>query len=298
MVGGEPARLASDEGAAERWRRLVRDRLEEMERLSPGLGSLSGDFWDRRADRYAAGVKRTARDDDPFLRRLRGATDASSTAIDVGAGTGRFALALAGGARHVTAVDPSTAMLGVLRRDARRLGVRNVTTVAATWEDADTASADVVFSSFVLPLVADAPGFLTKLDAAARRHVFLYLGAYSGDAVLDPIWRHFHGAPRAPGASYLDALAVLRELGITPDVKVVEIPNRRRFATIDEAAEHYRDALLLADSPAVRRELAALLTTWLVGRMGALRSPLRTVPAAIIRWSPGGERLSGGPATL
>ena len=141
------------EGAAARWRGLVTDRLGEMERLSPGLGSLSGAFWDRRADRYAAGLKRTAGDDDPLLRRLRRVTDASSTAIDVGAGTGRFALALAAGVKHVTAVDPSTAMLRILRREARRLGLRNLTTVPATWDEADTAPADVAFSSFVLTLV-------------------------------------------------------------------------------------------------------------------------------------------------
>ena len=275
------------DSAAARWHRLVTDRLGEMERLSPGLGSLNGAFWDRRADRYAAGVNPTANDDDPFLRRLRRVTDASSTAIDVGAGAGRFALALAAGAKHVTAVDPSTAMLRILRREARRLRVRNLTTVPATWDEADTAPADVVFSSFVLTLVPDAPGFVRKLDAAARRHVFLYLGAYSGDAVLDPLWRHFHGAPRAPGPSYLDALAVLHELGIAPDVKVVELPNRRRFATVDEAVEHYRDALVLADVPDVERELEALLAKWLLGRKGAFRSPLRTVPAAIIHWRPG-----------
>jgi len=95
--------------------------------------------------------------------------------------------------------------------------------------------------------------FLVKLDAAARQHVFLYLGAYCADAVLDPLWRHFHGAPRAPGPSYLDALAVLRELGIAPEVKVVELPNRRRYATVGEAVERYRDALLLADYPGGQR---------------------------------------------
>ncbi|MDQ3409832.1 MAG: hypothetical protein M3469_07635, partial [Actinomycetota bacterium] len=82
--------------------------------------------------------------------------------------------------------------------------------------------------------------------------VVLYLGAYSADAVLDPLWRHFHGAPRTPGPSYLDALAVLRELGIAPQVKVVEIPNRRRFATIEDAVEHYRDWLLLPDTTDVK----------------------------------------------
>ncbi len=283
--------MACDGNAASvRWHRLVTSRLEETERLCPGRGSLSGAFWDRRAERYAASTNVTDTAGDPFLRRLRRATHPSSTAIDVGAGTGRFALPLAAGVKEVTAIDPSVGMLDVLRRDARRLGVSNVTTVRGSWEEASTAVADVVFSAFVLPLVPEARRFLIKLDAAARRHAFLYLGAYCGDAVLDPLWRHFHGAPRAPGPSYLDALAVLRELGIEPEVKVVELNNHRRFATIDEAVEHYRDALLLADLPEVRRELEGLLAIWLLGRRGALRSPLRTMPAAIIHWTPGTAR--------
>lgn len=280
--------MSSDENqAAARWHRLVTDRLAEVERLSPGRGSFSGAFWDRRADRYAANVKTTDIERDPFLRALRRATDPAGTAIDVGAGTGRFALGLAGGVRHVTAVDPSAGMLAVLRRDAEQMDVTNVTTVRGTWEEAATQVADVVFSAFVLTLVPDARRFVSKLDAAARDHVVLYLGAYSADAVLDPLWRHFHGAPRTPGPSYLDAVAVLHEVGITPQVKVVEIVNRRRFATIEEAVEHYRDWLLLPDTSDVKGELAALLATWLLGRRGALRSPLRAVPAAIVRWRPG-----------
>jgi SAM-dependent methyltransferase len=278
---------SDDNLASGRWHRLVTGRLEEMERLSPGLGSLSGSFWDRRADRYAASLTPELAEGDPFLARLRTVAQPSCTAVDVGAGTGRYALPLAANVGHVTAVDPSQAMLSILQRNADQLGVTNITTALGTWEETATPVANVVFSAFVLTLVPDARRFLTKLDAAARNHVFLYLGGYCGDAVLDPLWRHFHGAPRAPGPSYLDALAVLRELGIAPAVKVVEITNRRRFATIDEAVEYYRDGLLVPDTPDARHELEGLLTTWLLGRRGAFRSPLRTVPAAIIHWRPG-----------
>ncbi len=273
--------------AAARWRRLVSDRHAEMERLAPDRGLLDGSFWDRRAERFAEQARADGAHDDPFLRRLRRVTHASSSVTDVGAGTGRYALALAREAAHVTAVDPSAGMLAILRRDAQRLGLTNVSTVQASWQEAGTAVADIVACAFVLPLVADAPAFLTKLDGAARDHVFLYLGSYSADAVLDPLWRHFHGAPRVPGATYLDALAVLRELGIRPDVRVVETPNRRRFATLREAVDYYRDGLLLADTPQIRAELEALLGDWLLGRRGALRSPLRAIPAAIIHWTPG-----------
>lgn len=273
--------------AATRWRAMVGDRLDEFQRLSPGAGSLSdGSFWDRRADRHGVSASPTDIEADPFLRRLRRVARPSGTAIDVGAGGGRFALPLAAGIGHVIAVDPSAVMLKVLRRGAAERGLNNLTTVRGTWEEAGAGEADIVFSAFVLTLVPDARPFLRKLEAAARDHVLLYLGAYSGDAVLDPLWRHFHGAPRSPGPTYLDAIAVLRELGIAPEVKVVETPNPKRFATVDEAVEHYREGLLLTDGPDVTRELRGLLTTWLMGRRGALRSPLRTIPAAIIQWSP------------
>jgi len=275
-----------DNSATERWRRLVTGRLEEMERLSPGAGVISGAFWDRRADRFAAGVKVADTESDPFLRRLRRVADPSSTVIDVGAGTGRFALPLASGVKHVTAVDPSEGMLAILRRGAEDLGLTNLSTVRSYWAEADAGAADIVLSSFVLSVVPDARSFLMKVDEAARQHAFLYLGAYSGDAVFDPLWRHFHGAPRSPGPTYLDAVAVLRELGVEPEVKVVEVPNRKRFATIDEAVEYYRDWLLLVDTPDVARELGGLLTSWLLGRKGAFRSPLRAIPAAIIHWRP------------
>lgn len=225
-------------------------------------------------------------------------SDASSSAIDAGAGTGRFALALAGGVRHVTAVDPSEAMLAVLTRGADELGATNVTTLHSRWEDAGAGPADVVFSSFVLALVPDAVPFLEKLEAVARRRVLLYLGSFSADALLDPLWRHFHEAPRAPGASYLDALAVLREMGIEPRVKVVEIPNRKRFATVDDAVEHYRDALHAPDTPEARARGAAAGVADGTARGAALAAARhaggdRRVDAALARLTPVRKRGCG-----
>jgi len=258
-----------------------------MQRLSPEAGSLSGSFWDGgRAERYAKHVQLTDEGSDPLMRRLRRLTGASTSLLDVGAGTGRYAIAIAARAGCVTAVDPSAAMLAVLERRARKIGTTNVTTLQATWEQAQVERADVVFSSFVMTLVPDGAGFVEKLDAAARERVLLYLGAYSGDAFADPLWRHFHGDQRAPAPSYLDALGVLRELGIEPQVRVAEIPNRRRFATLDEAVGTYRDWLLLPDTEEIRDELRGLLAVWLQGRAGALRSPLRSNAAAILEWRP------------
>jgi SAM-dependent methyltransferase len=226
---------------------------------------------------------------DPFYRRLRQATNRRSTVLDVGCGPGRFALTLAPHVAAVTAVDPSGGMLDILRRQARSLGLANVSCVHRRWEDAQVAPAEVAFSSYVVTLVPDAARFLRKLDASATDRAFLYLGAYTADAIMDPLWRHFHGRSRKPGATYLDAADVLRELGLKPTIEVVEVPSRVRFTSVADAARDYRDQLCLPDTAEIRKELRGLLSHWLVRRGDALGAPLASVPAAIISW-PGTNR--------
>ena len=279
--------LAAMKGpAATRWRKLVQARLREMERLQAGRGTIGAAFWDSRAKRFASGMGVATVTGDPFYRRLRRATTRASTVVDVGSGPGRFTLTLAPHVTAVTAVDPSGRMLDICRKQARAMGLSNVTCVQGRWEEMEVPAVDVAFSSYVLPLVPDAPRFLTKLDGSATDRVFLYLGAYTADAIIDPLWRHFHGASRKPGPSYLDAADVLRELGIVPDMEVVEVAVRARFKTVAEAAKDYRDQLCLPDTPEVRKELRGLLTHWLVRRRDGLGVPLKTVPAAIISWAP------------
>ncbi len=263
----------------------MRGRLDEMAALDPDRTTTEGRFWDLRARRYAAQTAGTA-ERDPFLAEVRRRVGRRTTVVDVGAGTGRFALALAPKVAEVVAVDPSRGMLDVLRREARRRRLTNVRAVEGRWEDVDVPPADVAICSYVLPIVAQPVPFLRKLDRTTGRHVLLYLGAFSADALFDPLWRHFHGQPRHPGASYLDLVAVLREMGIRPRVRVVEVQSHSRFPSLAKAVREYRDYLVLPDTPEVRRELKELLTDWLVRDAEGWRLPVRTLPAAVLAWSP------------
>jgi len=275
--------------AATRWRKLVTARLGEMERLQPGRGALSAGFWDTRAKRFAKRLPVSSVAGDPLYRRLRQATGRRSTVVDAGAGTGRFSVALAPHVAAVTAVDSAERMLDVCRRQVATLGLTNVTLVHSKWEDAEVAPADVAFSSYVVTLVPDAARFLAKLDAAATQRAFLYLGAYTADAIMDPLWRHFHGTSRKPGPTYLDAADVLRELGVKPTIEVVEVATRGRFKNLAAAAKDYRDQLCLPDTPEIRKELRGLLQHWFIRRGDSLAVPLKTVPAAVISWKPTGN---------
>lgn len=281
-------------GAAAHWRKLVRARLREMERMAPGEGNAAGAaFWNAsgRARRYQAAVAGSA-ERDPLFARIRREARRSHTVIDVGAGTGRFSVAIAPRVREVVAVDPSRSMLAALTRDSRRLGVGNIRTVESRWQDVDIAAgrgavppADLLVCSYVLPLIEDAGAFLTKMDTACRGRAFVYLNALSADALLDPMWRHFHGRQRAPAPTYLDAAAILRELGLEPQVEVVEVQTMVRFKDLPKAVRSYRETLLLPDTAAVRAELRSMLASWLVEDGGVLRPPLRSVPAAIVSWA-------------
>lgn len=277
--------------AAQRWGELVRARLEEMEQLRPERGSMGFSFWDARADRFAA---RMADDDadEPILAPLRRAVRADDTVVDVGAGTGRFALAVAPQVAEVVAVDPSATMLERLREIAAHRGITNVRCEQGRWEEVDVGPADVVVCAYVLPVIADVAPFVRKLDAAATREVFVHLSGHLPDVLHRPFWQHFHGRARATAPTYLEAMAVLEEQGVEPRVEVVEAPVRARFADLAEAVADFRDNLLLPDTDDVTRELERLLSAWLVddGEAG-LRPPVATLPAAVLRWQT--ERGSG-----
>jgi SAM-dependent methyltransferase len=83
--------------------------------------------------------------------------DAGATLVDLGAGTGTFALAAAPLCRRVVAVDVSRPMLDVLRRALDREGIGNVDVVQAGFLSYEHAAepADVVYSRHALHHVPD-----------------------------------------------------------------------------------------------------------------------------------------------
>ena len=111
--------------AATRWRRQVEARRAQTEQLRPGHRAATPDYWNTRGRaRRDATVMGDGTEPHPLLPRLRKAAGRRGTMIDVGAGTGRVALAVAAWMEGVVEVDPSRAMLGVLRRTAGQRGHR------------------------------------------------------------------------------------------------------------------------------------------------------------------------------
>lgn len=274
------------QSAVERWQELLDVRASQMDAAYARLGRSSADFWDRRAHNFHRATKDTVAS-DPFFLRLARVVSPQTSVLDVGAGTGRFALALAPQANHVTAVEPSAAMLNYLRQDAAEQGLTNLSYVPTSWQDApEDLSADIVICSHVLYPIRDIVPFLTTLRSATREACYIYMRGTPLEAITAPIWQHFHGDARHMMPSYIHALDVLFDMGIYADVEVVTIPVSLRYPSLDVAVEEMLEQLILPDDEKTRTELRNLLDGWLVQRNGMLVPPTADLVCGIIQLKP------------
>jgi SAM-dependent methyltransferase len=272
------------ESAVQRWNEILDARAQQMDAAYARLGRTSADFWERRASGFHRSTKDTITS-DPFYLRLRDVVTPQTSVLDVGAGTGRFSLALAPQAEHITAVEPSAAMMDFLRRDAADKGLSNISYVQATWQEApDNLQADIVICSHVLYPIRDIEPFLVKLQKATRQDCYIYSRATHIDALTADLWQHFHHDERRIPPSYIHVLDVLYEMGIFANVETVTLPPGLRYPSLNVAVTEMSEQLILPDDEKTREELRALLEGWLVERDGMLVPPQQEVVCAIIRW--------------
>jgi 2-polyprenyl-3-methyl-5-hydroxy-6-metoxy-1,4-benzoquinol methylase len=274
--------------AVERWNALIKARAQQMDAAYARLGRTSADYWDRRASSFHRWTKESTASDPLFLV-IGSQVTHQTTVLDVGAGTGRFTLALAPLVQHVTAVEPNAPMLDYLRHDAREEGLTNISYVPTTWQDApDNLHADIVICSHVLYAINDINPFLAKLQAATHHACYISMRATPFDTITAPLWRYFHGDQRQYPPSYIHVLDVLYEMGINANVEIINSPPSRQFqySSVDEAVESLIEQLILPNDEQTRKELRTLLGQWLVERDGALVPPVESkMVSAIIWWS-------------
>jgi SAM-dependent methyltransferase len=139
----------------------------------------------------------------------------ASTVVDLGAGTGRFALAAAAQVTRVVAVDVSPAMLAVLAERAARAGVANVECVRAgflSYEHRRARGCGVHAQCCVaadLPLACDATCRQARSTVARRVPLRCRLDLRPGWQARLP---RDHGRPRRDGRRRQDRAAAGRSV--------------------------------------------------------------------------------------
>jgi SAM-dependent methyltransferase len=272
---------------------MVVARQRQMDAAYARLGRSSADFWERRADRFRA-VARVASEDDPVVRRVRKLTGSEGTVLDVGAGTGRFAVALAPHVRHLTAVEPSAAMVHHLRDALAAANLANVDVVEQRWEEAVVDPATVVLCAHVLYPIADPVPFIRKLEAYATRAVVLaMMVTWAEPPLMAALWRRYHGEERVGQPEAFDAIAVLHEMGIPANVTVHALPGGQAmwsFENVDEAVAVAREHLILPPEPDIEAQLRVELEAALVPSEGRFVLPQPQRAVACIWWERDGPR--------
>ena len=205
---------------AQRWQEIVADRA------SLAGGHTDPHYWDRRAKSFA---RATAARADEFIQVIEPYVSPRKTLVDVGAGAGRHAVALADRLEWVTAVEPSEGMRAQIpARD-------NMTVIASVWEDAEVAQADLVICSHVLYGVADPVGFISKMNHTARERVFVMMRETELPHAGAELRRRLLGdaGPRMPRFS--DLFNLLVQMGTPPEVHFLTYPIMHRYADMEEA---------------------------------------------------------------
>ena len=225
--------------AVGRWKTRVETHHQQSLRAQEGLNQ-PDDFWRPFASAFRADPHRT---DDPLVDRLAREVTSDSTLLDVGAGAGRLALPLALRCRQVTVVEPSESMLDELRDVSTEAGIGNVTVVKGEWEEVDVRPHEVVLCSHVVYGVAEIVPFVKRLDASATGRVLLILYTDAPQSQLSPFWKVAHGEERIDLPAMPEFLPVLWEMGIYPDVEMLETGRSQSFEDRDEALEMLRRRL-------------------------------------------------------
>ena len=254
------------------WNALWRDLVEIKDKshhakfgANPG-----GDIWADRAAEFKEGVKRRWKQSDSSREFILSKIGKNSTVLDIGAGTGAWSILIARHAKWVTAVEPSSAMIGVMRESLSAENIPNVSIVQGSWPGVSVEPHDISMCSHAMYASPDLSGFIRRMQESTREMCFLLLRAPSLKGVRAEAAQHIWGQP-LDSPNFTIAYNVLLQLGIYANVLMENtgLWKPRTSSGIQEALADMKRFLGLLDSAEHDRYLMDLLRrrlTWKEGR--------------------------------
>ncbi len=201
------------------WANLWKELVELNDHWGESQENLE-DHWKKKAQAFSHDIEKrwSSRPDssrDFLVSKLRGIPEA--TLVDVGAGTGAWAILAARHTASVTAVDRSPGMIEVMRENLDKAGISNVQIVQGAWPDVEVAPHDFSLCSHAMYSALDLPAFIRKMVAVTRRTCFLLIRAPALDALMAEFARMVLGHPH-DSPNFVIAYNTLIEMGIYANV--------------------------------------------------------------------------------
>jgi nitrogenase molybdenum-iron protein beta chain len=188
------------------------------------------------------------------------------TILDVGAGTGVFAIPLAKHAKRVIAVEPSTGMLKILKDKALEHNLTNIECINKKWEEVSSdelielnnGKYDLVICSHALYYITELHGSFKKMNDLSKGYVYLLIeAAWDNTDAYAKLWERLHKKPMLTYPDYAYIYMTLRELDIHPNIEMLDTYAKRYVTSTDEVIERWKDYLDL-DSELTEDQRAAI----------------------------------------
>ena len=215
----------------------------EQQRRRLGLGDPGSGRWDASAARFTADPRRTP---DANLSAIMEYLAPEHVVLDVGGGAGRYALPIALRCKAVINVEPSRGMGEAFEASAKDAGISNARWIGADWLEAGAVIGDVSLVVNVTYLVRDVVPFAEKLVAASRERVIIAMSVTPPPNQSAAVFELVHGEPQALVPGYRELLPVLWEMGVVPDVRILQEARATAlggaYADREEALDSLEDA--------------------------------------------------------
>ena len=197
------------------WRELVEIKSNTRKKLRNADSEV--DIWDTKAVEFKESVKKRWVKPDSSRDFILSQMDSKSTVLDIGAGTGAWSVLLARQVRHVTAIEPSTSMIEVMRESLAQESIKNVHILQAEWPALSVEPHDFSLCSHAMYGYPDFAAFIAQMVACTRRTCFLVIRAPSLDGVRAEAARHIWGQP-LDSPNFTIAYNILLQVGIFANV--------------------------------------------------------------------------------
>jgi len=224
------------------------DYLQMWQDLTAAGGNSYSTVFQKRekAEEYDSATKRKNQDRrDALIDLVTGDLKPGYTVLDIGAGTGRWTVPLARTAARVTAVDPSDAMLTILKRNAADAGVADkIDIITSTWEDAAVGVFDFVLSFHAVYMSRDFVSFIRKMEAHAGRRCYLGLRHFPIDGIVQELALKIHGTIH-DSPNFIIGYHALYQMGIYANVTIEEFRHNWRDDSFDTAFQRAKRHLRL-----------------------------------------------------
>jgi FkbM family methyltransferase len=170
---------------------------------------------------------------DPLLDFVVRSIDGEATVLDIGAGSGRWTIPLAGRAKGVTAVEPSAEMLEVLQ-DNIKSGSGNIRIIQSSWEEAVVEAYDISVCAHAMYSSPDLASFVRKMEQHTRQTCYLAVRLLPVDGVISELHKSIYGSPH-DSANAVIAYNALYSMGIYANVLLENDIYRWSNKTLEEA---------------------------------------------------------------